>query len=1037
MGQTKELYQIQVQPQLHSQPPQPSSKQSNVEPLFEELSQSLQGEVRFDDGSRALYATDASNYRQVPIGVVVPASIEDVMTSVRIAREHRVPILSRGGGTSLAGQCCNTAVVMDWSKYLTDVIEVDPAARLARVQPGCVLDHLRDQARPHGLTFGPDPATHNHCTLGGMLGNNSCGIHSLISRNHGLGLRTSDNTHELEIVTYRGLRLRVGQTSPEQFAALAAEPGARGDLYRSLQAFIDKYAHQIRERYPHLGRRVSGYNLDELLPENGCHLARALVGSEGTLVTILEASLHLVPRPLQRSLLVLGYPSIYEACKHLDEILDFHPTGLEGLDHLLFQWVQQRGDKPGAIKMMPDGKGFLMVEFGGDTKQAADEVAHSCMQKLAKLSEPPSMKLFDNPREEELLWKIREGGLGSTAWVPGHPDTWPGWEDSAVPVERIDAYLPRLRDLFKKYGYEASLYGHFGQGCVHCRIPFDLTTQAGIADYRSFVSEAADLVVEFGGSLSGEHGDGQARAELLPKMFGDELVHAFEEFKAIWDPDGMMNPGKVVRPNRLDSDLRLGTDYDPWEPKTHFSFAEDRNSFARAALRCVGVGECRRADKSVMCPSYRVTREEKHSTRGRAHLLFEMLNGELLEGGWKNEEVKEALDLCLACKGCKSDCPVSVDMATYKAEFFSHYYEGRLRPRHAYAMGWIFWWARLAALFPVLANFISQTPGVSALAKWAGGIDPQRSIPTFANQTFKAWWQSRQERSGQRGKRVVLWADTFTNHFHPEIGRAAVDVLESLDCQVMVPQQAICCGRPLYDFGMLDTAKRLLEDILHVLGDEIEAGTPVIVLEPSCLAVFRDELVQLFPKRRDAQRLKELACSLSEFLLGDDEVELPQLPAAAVVHAHCHHRSVIGFDKELELLERIGVKAEIPEEGCCGMAGSFGFERGQHHQVAVACGERKLLPAVRSAASDALVIADGFSCHEQIRQGTGRRPLHLAQVLQRALIESGQLSPETTAVGRSASRTSQFDVRPALVGAAAVALVGLAWFTLCRRNSST
>ncbi|MGN6544682.1 MAG: FAD-binding and (Fe-S)-binding domain-containing protein, partial [Aureliella sp.] len=727
----------------------------------------------------------------------------------------------------------------------------------------------------------------------------------------------------------------------------------------------------------------------------------------------------------------LGYPTIYEACKHLREILEFKPTGLEGLDHLLFKWVKQRGDKPDALKLMPEGTGFLMVEFGGHSKAASDAVAHRCMQRLEREPEPPSMKLFDDPGEEEMLWHIREGGLGSTAWVPGHPDTWPGWEDSAVPPERVHDYLPRLRDLFKKYDYVASLYGHFGQGCIHCRIPFDLTSKAGIAKYRSFMNEAADLVVEMGGSLSGEHGDGQARAELLPKMFGNELVEAFNEFKAIWDPDGKMNPGKVVHPNAMDSDLRLGSDYHPPEPKTHFAFTDDQRKFSRAALRCVGVGECRRHDGGVMCPSYMVTREEKHSTRGRAHLLFEMLNGDVITDGWKNEEVKDALDLCLACKGCKSDCPVNVDMATYKAEFLSHYYEGRLRPRHAYAMGWIYWWARLASLAPNVANFFSQTPGLRTVAKWLGGIEPARQMPAFATQTFKAWWQERGgESKNTSGTPVVLWADTFVNHFHPDIGRAAVEVLEAAGCQVIVPTQSLCCGRPLYDFGMLDTAKRLLGEILHALRPAIRGELPIVVLEPSCLSVFREELMQLFPDDDDAKRLKKQSCSLSEFLLQLKDFDAPQLHAHALVHPHCHHRSIIRLDAEIELMKRMGLDAEMPEKSCCGMAGSFGFERGDHYEVAQALGERKLLPAVRQASSDTLVITDGFSCHEQIRQGTGRRPLHLAQVLQQALAQEGRIA-------RQRKDTSQYrlaDLRPYVLAASTLAIAGCLYSAYSRRK---
>jgi FAD/FMN-containing dehydrogenase len=659
----------------------PGARDLDAAALAAELRTRIRGEVRFDEGSRALYATDGSNYRQVPIGVVIPRSKEDVEATVAMCREFGAPLLSRGCGTSLAGQCCNVAVVMDFSKYLRGVLKIDQEKKLGTVEPGCVLDDLRDAAEQHGLIFGPDPATHSHCTLGGMLGNDSCGIHSLLAAKYGRGLRTADNTEELEVLTYDGCRMRVGATPPDELERVIRAGGRRGEIYGQLKDFIGRYGEAIRKDFPRLPRRVSGYNLPALLPENGFHVARALVGSEGTLVTILEATMNLVPNPKARSLLALGYPDIFEACKHLMEILALNPIALEGIDHLLFEWIRRKGMEEANLEMMPEGKGFLLVGFGGDSQKDADAQAR-CMEMLKRQPEPPHMKLVEDPREEEMIWKVRESGLGATAWVPDHPDTWPGWEDSAVPPDKVDAYLPALRQLFSKYGYHPSLYGHFGQGCIHCRVGFDLYTAQGVEKFRAFVGEAADPVVSYGGSLSGEHGDGQARAELLPKMFTPDLMEAHREFKRIWDPDWMMNPGKVIDPYPITSNLRVGPDYDPPQPATHFQFpGEDRHSFSRAVLRCVGVGKCRRESGGVMCPSYMVTHEEQHCTRGRARLLWEMLNGELRDEGWKSESVKEALDLCLACKGCKSDCPVNVDMATYKAEFLSHYYEGRLRPR--------------------------------------------------------------------------------------------------------------------------------------------------------------------------------------------------------------------------------------------------------------------------------------------------------------------------------------------------------------------
>ena len=920
----------------------------DVKALESELRKRIRGEVRFDAGSRALYATDGSNYRQVPIGVVVPRTTEDVVETLAACRRFGAPVLSRGGGTSLAGQCCNVAVIMDFSKYINRVLDIEARKSLATVQPGCVLDDMREAAGKSGLTFGPDPATHRHNTLGGMLGNNSCGIHSLISAKHGLGVRTSDNTHELEVLTYDGARFRVGETPPDELERIIRAGGRRGEIYSRMKALRDRYADAIRRNYPKLPRRVSGYNLNELLPENNFHVARALVGSEGTLVTILEATLRLVPNPKARTLLVLGYPDVYSAGDHVTEILPLKPTGLEGIDHLLLEYYRRKGEEAANMKLLPDGKGFLLVEFGGDSKEDTDGQARRCMEMLKKKPHPPSMHLYDDKEEEEKLWKVRESALGATAFVPNKPDMWPGWEDSAVPPEQVGDYLRDLRKLFDKYGYDPSLYGHLGQGCIHCRVDFDLYTDEGIRQWRSFMNEAADLVVRHGGSLSGEHGDGQARAELLPRMFGEEVVQAFRDFKSIWDPEWKMNPGKVVDPYPIASNLRLGTDYNPPQPPTHFQYPDDQGAFSRAALRCVGVGKCRNHGGQTMCPSYMVTREEKDSTRGRARLLWEMLNGEVLTDGWKSEAVKDALDLCLACKGCKNDCPVNVDMATYKAEFLSHYYEGRLRPRHAYAMGWINRWAELASLAPDLANFFSQTPGLSALAKFLGGIDQRRHMPRFARQTFKEWFRRRTPRN-QDAPPVVLWPDTFNNYLTPEAAKAAVEVLEAAGRQVWVPRANLCCGRPLYDFGMLDQAKAYLRDILQTLRPQIQAGVPVVGLEPSCVAVFRDELNGLFPHDKDAMRLSKQTFLLSEFLNREvEDYRLPRLERKALVHFHCHHKSVLGKKDEEELLKKMGLDYSAPEDGCCGMAGSFGFEAGHgHYDVSVACGERVLLPAVR------------------------------------------------------------------------------------------
>jgi FAD/FMN-containing dehydrogenase len=525
--------------------------------LEAQLRERVSGEVRFDDGSRALYATDASNYRQVPIGVVIPRSVEDVIATVAVCREHKAPVVSRGGGTSLCGQTCNVAVVLDFSKYLNRVLEIDADARTARVQPGVVLDDLRNQAEQHGLTFAPDPATHTHNTLGGMIGNNSCGPHSV------MGGETVHNVIELEVLTYDGLRFTVGAMNEVAFEAMRREPDRRAEIALRLKQLATKHADEIRKRFPPIPRRVSGYNLPALLPENGFNLARALVGSEGTCVVVLEAKLRLLPSPKVRSLLVLGYPSVYEAGDHVTEVMEAGPIALEGMDDRLVADMKRTHLHPKDIGLLPEGAGWLLVEFGGGDKREADAKAQRLMERLRGVEHPPSMKLYDDPQAEERIWHVRESGLGATAHVPDAPITWEGWEDSSVPPARLGEYLRKLRALFEKYEYGCDLYGHFGQGCVHTRIDFDLETAEGIAKYQRFIHEAAQLVVSLDGSISGEHGDGQSKAELLPIMFGDSLVKAFEQFKAIWDPEGRMNPGKIVHAYGATENLRLGTTFRP------------------------------------------------------------------------------------------------------------------------------------------------------------------------------------------------------------------------------------------------------------------------------------------------------------------------------------------------------------------------------------------------------------------------------------------------------------------------------------------
>ncbi|HZP16954.1 MAG TPA: FAD-linked oxidase C-terminal domain-containing protein [Terriglobales bacterium] len=940
------------------------------------LKRQLRGEVRFDNGSRALYATDGSNYRQIPIGVVIPRDNEDVVAAIATCREHGAPILCRGAGTSLAGQCCNVAVMLDFSKYMANILELDPERRIARVQSGVILDHLRAAAEKHNLTFGPDPASHSRCTLGGMVGNNSCGVHSVMAG------KTDENIEELEVLTYDGVRMRVGKTSESELDSLIFRGGRQGQIYSGLKAIRDQYSHLVRQRYPDIPRRVSGYNLNYLLPEKGFQVARSLVGSEGTCVTTLEATCRLVQSPPERVLLVIGCRDVYEAADLVPDVLRHGPIGLEGMDNILVEHTRRKGINPEGLALLPQGGGWLLAEFGGWSGAEAESQARGLMDALAKSAHPPDYRLLPDRRIARKVWEIRESALGAVSRVPGEPATWEGWEDAAVAPEKLGAYLRDLTKLAQRYNYGYVLYGHFGDGCVHNRLTFDLESNEGIKKFRSFVEEAADMVVSYGGSLSGEHGDGQARAELLPKMFGPELVEAFRQFKQLWDPGWKMNPGKVVEPRKLDEDLRLGPDYRPWEPETHFKFPQDDGSLSKAALRCVGVGKCREYEGGVMCPSFRATRDEKHSTRGRAHLLWEMTKGEIIRGQWQDPEVKSSLDLCLSCKGCKGDCPVSVDVATYKAEFLSHYYESKARPLSHYAFGHIDRWARIGSKVPSLASFLTQTAGLRDIAKYFGGIASQRRIPALARQTFRQWFERRPAQ--REGTPVLLWPDTFNNYFYPETAIAAVEALEDAGFHVRLPKGQVCCGRPLYDFGMLERAKRLLLSAMELLKHEIGAGTPIVVLEPSCASVFRDELLNLFPDDDRARSLSSQVSLLSEFVEQDaGRFRFSPLSRKAIVHGHCHQKAMRKMKDEEAVLARLGLGYQLPAPGCCGMAGAFGFEK-EKYEISLTIGELELLPAIRSASADALIIANGFSCREQIWQATGRRALHLAEVLRMA-----------------------------------------------------
>ena len=944
------------------------------------MKKSLRGEVRFDSGSRALYAADASNYRQLPIGVIFPRDAADVEAALAACRSVGAAVLPRGAGTSLAGQCVNVAVVFDYSRYMNALTSIDPEAKLAYVQPGIVLDRLRDAAELHHLTYAPDPATHSRCTLGGMIGNNSCGVHGL------LGGKVVDNVESLDVVLYDGTRMTVESTPSDRFDALIRGGGRVSQIYAGLARIRNRYASLVREKFPRIPRRVSGYNLDELLPENNFNVARALVGSEGTCVNIVSATLNLTASPPFRVLTVLAFNDAFLAADAVPLALEHKPIGLEGFDSLLIDFMRRKGLNLRELDQLPPGVGFLLVEMGAWSAEEARTNAHALAVASQSWPSPPVAHICA-PDEAKAVWHVRESALGAMVFVPGEPNRWEGWEDAAVPPERLGDYLRAITRLMAEYSFSSPLYGHYGQGCVHMRVNFDFHSAEGIRAFREFIERAADVVISFGGSLSGEHGDGQARAALLPKMFGPELINAFSEFKALWDPDNRMNPGKLSDAARVYDpveNLRHSSAASPLAFEPNFVFAKDEGSLEHATERCVGVGTCRNTEGGVMCPSYRATGEEQHSTRGRAHLLWEMLAGSLRNEGFQSSAVHDALDLCLSCKACKSECPVQVDMAAYKSEFLAQHYKGRLHPLHHYIFGFADRLARYGSLAPSLTNAILNGSLTSPLVKRIAGVAQQRQLPRLA---AKSYQKSRTTSTNLVQKAappqvVLLWPDTWNNYYHPQSLSAAEAVLTQAGFQVEVPRGHICCGRPLYDFGLLGAARSYLSRVLDRMAPQIEAGLPFIFLEPSCASVFKDELPELFPNDHRAKLLSGQIWLFADWLAERaPEYTANRLQGAHIlIHGHCHHKAVFGGPaSEIALLRKAGATVEPIQAGCCGMAGPFGFEAGKF-EISKIIANQGLLPAVQSAGPATLIVADGFSCREQIAQFSDRQALHFAEL---------------------------------------------------------
>nr|WP_249417004.1 FAD-binding and (Fe-S)-binding domain-containing protein [Streptomyces sp. TS71-3] len=947
---------------------------------------------------------DASNYRRVPVGVVTPRDADDVAAALAVCARHGVPVVARGGGTSIAGQATGTGVVLDFTRHMNRIVALDPGSKTAVVQPGVVLDRLQEAAAPHGLRFGPDPSTHGRCSLGGMIANNSCGSHSVAWGT------TAANVRELSALTYRGERLRLGPN-------WAGAP-------EGLRELVDGDLALLRTGFPELPRLISGYALDALLPERDADVARFFCGSEGTLGVLTEAVVSLVDAPRVRALAVLGYSDEGAAADAAAGLLPYGPLTVEGMAADLV---------PPGTAGLPEGGAWLFVETGGDTEQEARARADAIVRAADVLD---SLVVTDAARQRS-LWRVREDASGTATRMLDGSEAWPGWEDCAVPPARLGAYLRDFRPLLAEHGLRGTPYGHFGDGCIHIRIDFDLIGADGIRRFRRFSEALADLVVQHGGSLSGEHGDGLARAELLPRMYGPELVRLFERVKAVWDPDDGLNPGVLVRPARLDDNLRFAPLPREKVPVA-FGYPHDGGDFSAAVRRCVGVAKCRETTvtpggTAVMCPSYRVTGDEKHSTRGRARLLHEMLAGGgtagdsrngagapgaagapgggtgpvdvVISDGWDSSEVMEALDLCLSCKGCRSDCPVGVDMATYKAEFLHHHYEGKRRPAAHYALGWLPRWLRAAAALRLAgpANAASRVRPLAAVAKRLGGLAPERDIPRLAPETFREWFGRRPEtsrggslatdsgagrRAGAPGDDVtVLWPDTFTDHLSPEVGKAAVRVLHDAGRRVALPPKGVCCGITYVSTGQLDRARAVMRRTLDLL-EPAGLDTPVVVLEPSCAGALKTDLPELLA---DDPRARRLADSVRTFAQALEEQAPdwlpPRLDRAAVGQTHCHQHAVLGDAAEQRLRERAGLTGAL-SGGCCGLAGNFGFERG-HYDVSVACAEEQLLPSVRQAPPGAAVLADGYSCRTQLQQLSGVRGRHLAEVLAEGLAVRG------------------------------------------------
>jgi FAD/FMN-containing dehydrogenase/Fe-S oxidoreductase len=938
------------------------------------LDEHIRGEVRFDAASRLLYSTDASLYQILPVGVVLPRDADDVAVATRLAAEHGVPVLPRGGGTALAGQTVGPALVLDFGKYMSRVIGIDADRAVATVEPGVRLDRLNRAAAPHGLHFGPDPATFRQCCVGGMIGNNSCGARSLV---YG---KTGDHLHTADCVLADGERVRFGAVDRDRVATLA---GREGELARGVMALLEPERERVLARYPRIPRRVSGYNLDAMLEDDRLNLARLIVGSEGTLATVVQAELGLVPIPGARALVLLSFDERFTSMDAVPFILpEAGLSALEIVDSRVMQGARELIDfRATALLAAPDALGVLFVEFSGDHPDEVAGLAHDFARRAPGLPGAPTAGVFLSPAEQNAAWALRQAATGLLYRTTSHRDIKPQEfvEDTGIAPERLGAYTRRFEEIVHRNGTTLGFFGHAGQGCLHIRVDLNLKRGDDVGRMEAIAREVAELVVEFGGSLSGEHGDGLARSEFLPLMFGPEILELHRGVKRIFDPLGAMNPGKIVPPvQRMGENLRFGEAYRATAPDTWFDYGGDGGSWDVAVEKCNGMAICRKVDAGTMCPSFMVTLEERHSTRGRANALREAMRGNL--PGMASTEVMEALDLCLSCKACRTECPVGVDMARYKAEFLAQHHRANGTDRRAHFFGRIHDLARAASRTPRLANLGNRVFGRAVRA--FGGVDPRREMPRFAAEPFRRWYR----RNGPRGEegerpRVVLLDDTFNGFFGTRPLVAAFEVLERAGFHVVLPERQVCCGRAAISKGLLDHARAKQEELLATLLPEVERGSWIVGVEPSCILTLRDELPDLVRDPR-AKDLAAASATLEEFLASLPDWRPGRLDRRAVVHGHCHQKALVGMEPTRQVLARVeGLEFSILDSGCCGMAGSFGYEEG-HYEVSQACGERVLFPAVRAAGGEDLVVASGFSCRHQIADFCdGRTSISTAELL--------------------------------------------------------